>query len=150
MTPQAIYPHIRKMLEVGFVEIAKEERIEHFIETYYQATAEIFHFTYGDTNDPKYQEAYYKDLLGVLTKIGLTPKLDEDTIINYAKIHARKKEIYACCKPEIAEKISEMEDLDFFTKQEAIELASGLSMSDVQFEELLDLEREARMILKTN
>jgi hypothetical protein len=43
-----------------------------------------------------------------------------------------------------------MDDLDFFTKQEAIELASGLSISDVKFEELLVLEREARMILKTN
>ena len=41
-TPQVIYHHIRKLLDAGMVEVAKEVRIDHFIETYYQATAEVF------------------------------------------------------------------------------------------------------------
>jgi len=41
-TPQVIYHHIRKLLDADMVEVAKEVRIDHFIETYYQATAEVF------------------------------------------------------------------------------------------------------------
>jgi hypothetical protein len=39
-------------------------------------------------------------------------------------------------------------DVDFFTKQEAIEIATIISMNDKQFEELQTLEREARELLK--
>lgn len=41
-TPQVIYHHIRKLLDADMVEVAKEVRIDHFIETYYRATAEVF------------------------------------------------------------------------------------------------------------
>jgi len=41
MTPQAIYHHIRKFRDADLVEVAREERIDHFIETYYQAAAKI-------------------------------------------------------------------------------------------------------------
>src|SRR5260370_38864260 len=50
-TPQAIYHHIGKMLDTGLIEVAKEERIGHFIETYYRATAEFFMFTNGEEKD---------------------------------------------------------------------------------------------------
>ena len=48
LTPQAIYHHIRKMRDTGLVEVAREERVDHFIETYYRATAEIFNFSHGE------------------------------------------------------------------------------------------------------
>lgn len=148
MTPQAIYHHIRKMLEVGLVEIAKEERIEHFIETYYQATAEIFHFTYGEIADPQHRETHYKELLNVLNRVGLIQKIDESIINRYIELTKKKNEIYSCCQPEIAVKISEIDDLDFFTKQEALELSTIISLNDKQFEELLSIEKEIRMLLK--
>src|SRR3972149_8598244 len=44
-TPQAIYHHIAKLKEAGMVEVAKEERVDHFIETYYRATAEGVQFS---------------------------------------------------------------------------------------------------------
>ena len=47
-TPQGIYHHIRKLLDAGMVEVAKEERVDHFIETYYRATAEVFEFIHGE------------------------------------------------------------------------------------------------------
>src|SRR2546425_4507968 len=43
LTPQAIYHHIRKLKEAGIVEIAREERVDHFIETYYRASAAGVH-----------------------------------------------------------------------------------------------------------
>jgi DNA-binding transcriptional ArsR family regulator len=148
MTPQAIYHHVRKMLEVGLIEVAKEERIDHFIETYYQAAAEIFEFTYGETSDQKYQEGRTKEALTALTKIGLTIPIDEETISKYAKLSARMNSVHQCCIPDLAEKISQLEDLDSFTKQDAIEISCNICMSDKQFEELQTLQKQARELLK--
>src|SRR5205807_2369981 len=36
LTPQAIYHHIRKLLNEGLEELAKKERVGHFIKTYYR------------------------------------------------------------------------------------------------------------------
>ena len=148
MTPQAIYHHIRKMLDAGLIEVAKEERVDHFIETYYQATAELFEFTYGETSDQKYKEARTKEALQALTRIGLTIPIDEETIAKYAKLSGKMKSVYMLCSSELADKISELEDLDHFTKQDAIEIASSVCMNDKQFEELQTLQREARELLK--
>jgi DNA-binding transcriptional ArsR family regulator len=148
MTPQAIYHHVRKMLDAGLIEVAKEERVDHFIETYYQATAELFEFTYGETSDEKYKEARTKEALQALTRIGLTIPIDEETIAKYAKLSAKMKSVYMLCSSEVADKISELEDLDHFTKQDAMEIASSVCMNDKQFEELQTLQREARELLK--
>jgi DNA-binding transcriptional ArsR family regulator len=148
MTPQAIYHHVRKMLDAGLIEVAKEERVDHFIETYYQATAELFEFTYGETSDQKYKEARTKEALQALTRIGLTIPIDEETIAKYAKLSGKMKSVYMLCSSELSDKISELEDLDHFTKQDAIEIASSVCMNDKQFEELQTLQREARELLK--
>jgi DNA-binding transcriptional ArsR family regulator len=147
MTPQAIYHHVRKMLDAGLIEVAKEERVDHFIETYYQATAELFEFTYGETSDEKYKEARTKEALQALTRIGLTIPIDEETIAKYAKLSGKMKS-YMLCSSEPSDKISELEDLDHFTKQDAIEIASTVCMNDEQFEELQTLQREARELLR--
>ena len=148
MTPQAIYHHVRKMLDAGLIEVAKEERIDHFIETYYQAAAEVFEFTYGETSDQEYQGARTKEALEALVRIGLIHSIDEETISKYAKLSGKMNSVYECCSPELTERISQLEDLDSFTKQDAILIASNISMSDKQFEELQALQREARELLK--
>src|SRR5438034_896562 len=61
LTPQAIYHHIRKLLDAGLVEVAKEERVGHFIETYYRATAEVFEFIHGEGGSEKYGEQRTRD-----------------------------------------------------------------------------------------
>ena len=57
-TPQAIYHPIRKLLDKELVEVAKEERVDHFIETYYRAAAEVFEFVHGEghSKDTKSKE----------------------------------------------------------------------------------------------
>jgi DNA-binding transcriptional ArsR family regulator len=148
MTPQAIYHHVRKMLDAGLIEVAKEERVDHFIEAYYQATAELFEFTYGETTHQEYKEARTKEALQALTRIGLTIPIDEETIAKYAKLSSRMKSVHMLCSSEIADKISELEDLDYFTKQDAIEIANSVCMNDKQFEELQTLQKQARELLK--
>ena len=148
MTPQAIYHHVRKMLDADLIEVAKEERVDHFIETYYRATAELFEFSYGETTDQKYKEARTREALQALTKIGLTIPIDEETISKYARFSGKMKSACALCGSELADKISQLEDLDHFAKQDAIEIATYICMNDKQFEELQTLQREARELLR--
>ncbi|MGA2238244.1 MAG: metalloregulator ArsR/SmtB family transcription factor [Candidatus Bathyarchaeia archaeon] len=148
MTPQAIYHHVRKMLDAGLIEVAKEERVDHFIETYYRATAELFEFSYGETSDQKYKEARTKEALHALTRIGLTIPIDEETIAKYARLAGKMNSAYTLCGSELADKISQLEDLDHFAKQDAIEIATYICMNDKQFEELQTLQREARDLLR--
>jgi DNA-binding transcriptional ArsR family regulator len=148
MTPQAIYHHVRKMLDADLIEVAKEERVDHFIETYYRATAELFEFSYGETSDQKYKEARTKEALQALTRIGLTIPIDEETIAKYATLAGKMKSAYTLCSSELADKISQLEDLDHFAKQDAIEIATYICMNDKQFEELQTLQREARELLR--
>src|SRR5215831_17187099 len=54
LTPPAIYHHIKKLLGAGMVEVAREERVENFVEIYYRATAEVFEFSYGTGRTPEY------------------------------------------------------------------------------------------------
>ena len=148
MTPQAIYHHVKRMLEVGLIEVAKEERVEHFIETYYQSSAEIFQFNYGEEGNKAYSEARTKEALDTLNRIGLTQPLDKETISRFAVIKSKMNSMYQSCSLEVAEKISQIDDLDSFTKQDAIEIACKISMSDEQFNVLQSLDKEIRVLLK--
>src|SRR2546422_211544 len=56
LTPQAIYHHIRKLRDSDLVEVAREERVDHFIETYYRATAEMFNLSHGEGMPQAYAE----------------------------------------------------------------------------------------------
>ena len=147
MTPQAIYHHVRKLLDAGLIEVAREERIDHFIETYYRAAAEVFEFTYGDASGQEYQEARTKEALRALSRVGLVLQIDEETVSKLAKMFSRMHS--AGSKPDLEEKIAQLEGLDFFTKQDAAKIARELSMSDKQFDELLSIQREARELLKS-
>ena len=149
MTPQAIYHHIRKMLEVGLIEIAKEERIDHFIETYYQASAEVFQFNYSEESDKVYSEARTEEALKALKKIGVIQTLDDGMIAKFAALRGRLNTIHQRCSQEPAEKIAQLEEADSFTKQDAIEISCLVSLTDEQFEETQQLNTEMRRLLKS-
>ena len=53
ITPQTIYHHIKRLVEGNLVEVTREVRVDHLIESYYRATAEVFHFTIGKTSRGK-------------------------------------------------------------------------------------------------
>ncbi len=48
---------------------------------------------------------------------------------------------------EVSEKVAEMEDIDYFTKQFVIEYAQIVSMNDKQFDEMQRHQRELRELL---
>jgi len=143
-TPQAIYHQIGKLLEAGLVEVAREERIGHFIETYYRATAEVFEFHHGETSRRE-SESELKESIEALAKVGIRIQLDQELMDRALTIELRSLNVGL--KPELEEKISKIEDAGFLTRQHAYKYAQLVTMTDVQFEEMVAAERALRELL---
>jgi DNA-binding transcriptional ArsR family regulator len=147
LTPQAIYHHIRKLLDAGLVEVAKEERVGHFIETYYRATAEVFEFTHGEGGSEKYAEQRTRDALQAMNQLGINAHVDDEIITKMLMIGKEKHKL--ALTPEMEEKIQALEGVDFIGKQQIADYVNMLVMSDRQFEEWLNFERSRRNLLKS-
>jgi len=146
LTPQAIYHHIRKMKEADLVEVAKEERVDHFIETYYRATAEVFHLSHGTDGRSPDEEREIRDALENLSKIGIDIAVDGEII---SKVVAAAKKLTTCAKESNwFDKVSELQDVDFFGKQRMVEYACIATMSDKEFEAYLESHKNLRKLLK--
>src|SRR3989449_5671460 len=116
-TPQAIYHHMGKMLETVLIEVAKEERIDHFIETYYRATAEFFMFTQGEEKDEeggRLQEARTREAVPALPRLGLGPRIHDQTVAKIVALAPQKDQAWqGKLAQEGARKDVEMEDIDY-------------------------------------
>ncbi len=147
LTSQAIYHHIRKMKKVGVVEVAREERVGHFIETYYRSAAEMFHLSCGETKGKQAIEELTTGALDGLAKIGVISKPDAKSIKKIAKI---VNEIEECCGAgKHTEKIEDMDDVGFFVKQTMLEYAALINEDDKSYEERVRRKSELRDILKS-
>ena len=146
MTPPAIYHHIKKLLAAGMVEVAKEERIENFIEIYYRATAEVFEFSYGTGRTNEYLEQRLKEALQSLDKLGIKVSADTESISKIVAVQQKLEAVGA--RPELEEKTSKLEGVDFFGKQEITKYAKMISMNDEQWKEWFHLYQEFRDLLR--
>jgi len=144
VTAQAVYHQIKILLDNGFVEVAKEERVGHFIETYYRATAEVFEFSHGE-NPGKEVAKQLKEVPEALAKIGLKVNADEELLAKVAKLEGKISALGM--RPELEEKIQQLEDVGFFTRQHAYRYAQMATMTDKQFEEMIAATRELRRLL---
>jgi DNA-binding transcriptional ArsR family regulator len=146
-TPQAIYHQIRKLLEAGLVEVAREERVDHFIETYYRATAEVFEFHHGATRSRESVREITEGL-EALEKVGIFVKRDKNLVDELTLVEAKLGK--QGLKPELEEKISQLEEVGFMTKQHLYKYAQIATMSEKQFEEMIADERKLRALLTSN
>lgn len=139
ITPQTVYHHIKRLVEGGMVEVTREVRVDHLIESYYRATAEAFEFTVGKSSSgAKALKEQIEGALDALKKIGFKINYNETTISKLVEIDMKMK---SCCSDEqIEERLSKLEDIDPLTKMAAQEYARLLSMSA----EELDKEDEIR------
>ena len=129
LTPQTVYHHIKKLCEVRMVEVAKEVRVDHLIESYYRATAEVFHFTVGRSSNSKETVIEkMKSTLEALKKIGYNIEYNQQTINELAELSIELEDCCDCTGNE--EAIAKLNDVDYFTKQEVQEYAGLLSMTD--------------------
>ncbi len=147
LTVQAIYHHIRKMKKVGVVEVAREERVGHFIETYYRSAAEMFHLSCGETKGKRELEELTKSALEGLAKIGAISKPSAKSAKMIVKA---ANEIEECCGAgKYTEKIEDMDDVGFFVKQTMLEYAALITEDDKNYEERTRRKSELRDILKS-
>jgi len=145
MTPQAIYHHIKKLEEAGLVEVAREERIGHLIESYYQATAETFICSIGSFC----KETAKVDMLDVLeglNKIGIKIESSDEIASKLVDLETKMKKHKGAKKLEDA--IVKLEkDMDFITLEMAKHYADIILMSEEEFAKRQKLSRELRQFL---
>jgi DNA-binding transcriptional ArsR family regulator len=147
LTPQAIYHHIRKLRDAGMVEVAREERVDHFIETYYRASAEIFNMSHGQGSSQGYAEEKAAESIKALSKIGLKVREDSTAAARLVELEKRMEQIGQ--EGKWSEVIAGLPDVDFFVKQGVGHLAKLLTMSDKDFAEYLNLIKEERKLLRS-
>jgi DNA-binding transcriptional ArsR family regulator len=131
VTPQAVYHHIKKLVETELVEVTREVRVDHLIESYYRATAEVFHFVVGEVTGGK--EAIKEQIataLDALKKLGFKIQYDDKVVSELAGLQT---ELNECCNvAKYEEAVSELKDVDFITKLSIQEYAGMLSMSNAE------------------
>jgi hypothetical protein len=142
-----IYHHIKKLLPVEMVEVTREERVDNFIETYYRATAEVFSFSWGTSGKNQAQaEQRLRDTLLSLDKLGIKVRVEEDIVEQIIKTQGKIEGFGD--RQELEEKVSKLDAVDFIGKQELASVATMISLSDKQFLEWLELQKELRRLLR--
>jgi DNA-binding transcriptional ArsR family regulator len=148
LTPQTVYHHIKKLVEAGMVEVTREVRVDHLIESYYMATAEVFHLTVGKTSRGKETlTEMITDALEALKTLGFKITYDEKDVAKLAELTMERGE--CCSAKEYEEAVSKLEDLDLFTKEDVQEYAALLSMSDKQLEQQDEIDLKFRKLLRS-
>lgn len=155
LTPQALYHHIKKLLEGKMVEVVREERIGHLIESYYRATAEDFLLTTGKLSsetfrDRKLAEEQVTAVLKALKKLGFDLEFEESKISELADLRAGLT--HECCGKDekimrAQDDIWNMDELNLLTKQMATEFLGTLSMSDDEFTRQQEIRKKLRNLL---
>ncbi len=146
VTPQAVYHHIKKLLKAGMVEVVREERIDHLIESYYRATAESFQCSVGTTpHGAKAAKEQVTTILNTLKRIGFKIEFNENKISQIVKTQIELEK--SCNAGRFENKITELDDVDPFTKLTVSRYAETLAMSEEQFTRQQELERKFRDLL---
>ena len=148
ITPQTVYHHIKKLIKGEMVEVTREVRVDHLIESYYQATAEVFHFTIGKTSGgKKLLKVETEAALKALTAMGFKLKYNQEIISQLVEMLIEQKD--CCGKKEIEDAVSKLDNLDFLTKQDVQEYASILSMSDEELAKRNEIRKKFNELLKS-
>ncbi len=154
ITPQALYHHIKKLLKGEMVEVVREERVGHLIESYYRATAEDFLLMSGKLRsqtlrDRKLAEDQVTSCLKALRKLDFDLEFDENKISQLVDLRAGLAD---CCRDDerytrVIDGIWNMDNLDLLTQQIASDLAGKLLMSDKEFANQQATAKELRNVL---
>ena len=152
LTPQAIYHHIKKLQKGEMIEVTREERCGHLIESYYKATAETFSFSVGEQQlktpkDRKIVAERERSALDALKRLGFRIEFTEADVSELVDLIG---ELNACCdKGKYEEKLAQMDDLDIFTKMEAREYADILTMTDQEYSKIEKNKRRLIDLLRS-
>jgi DNA-binding transcriptional ArsR family regulator len=154
MTPQAIYHHLKKLENAGLIQVTREVRRAHLIESYYQVTAENFIY-YPEEVESQTLEDNSRDLLKGLNNIGFKIETNEENVQKLVDILTKQKPLstFSSPVPKICSKCSLS---NFFVKSGPINLlkldyvyhyANLLNMTDEEYKEKVRSERKIRNYL---
>jgi len=149
VTPQAIYHHIKKLQKADLVQVVREERVGHLIESYYRATAEAFLCSVGSTPSGRvFFEKQMGTTLDSLGKIGFDLEYDEDDV---QMLIEKQDEVLKCCnEKDFEEKMTvTLDDLDSTTLALVKDYSKLLVMTDDEFLHQQRLNKELRDALKS-
>jgi len=147
LTPQTVYHHIKRLLEAEMVEVTREVRVDHLIESYYQATAEVFHVTVGKTSGGKESLAESIPIaLDGLKRIGFSVSYDKKDVEKLAELTMEQED--CCGAKEYEEAVSKLDDLDLLSKETVQEYATLLSMTDEEMTKQCELRQNFRKALR--
>lgn len=146
LTPQAIYHHIRKMKKAGLVDVSREERVGHFIETYYRSAAEIFQFSLGEGKSTYVSADRLKEVMDGLSKLGLITCIPDKEALSRI-IEAMDSISRVRGGNGYLEKIAAADEADLFVRETMMEFAEMISLTDAQVKEQVRLRKELRSIL---
>ncbi len=139
VTSQAIYHHIKKLLKGKMIEVSKEERVGHLIESYYRATAEDFLLSTGKTraktlHNRKLVEEQVTAVLNAFKKLGFKLEPNEKQTSQLVDLWVGMQEgCPGSKKLELEDEIWNMDELGLLEKTMAAEIMCILVMSDHEF-----------------
>jgi DNA-binding transcriptional ArsR family regulator len=148
LTPQAVYHHIKRLVKGELVEVSREVRVDHLIESYYRATAEVFNFNVGNVRrDKKFLREQTTTIFKALKKLGFDLDAEEKKL---SRLIDLRNEFSTCCgSAKFEDAVSIMDEVDIVTKMEVQEYAEILSMSDEEFERQQELRKRFRDTLNS-
>jgi DNA-binding transcriptional ArsR family regulator len=142
LTPQTVYHHIRRLRKANMVEVSKEVRTEHIVESFYRATAGYFHFVNGSCASECGGMEYLREILKGLGNLGLDVDLNTKETSDVLKLGEELKRHRE--DPEIVGKIFDMDDIDPSVGDYLGEFAMMMKMNDREFAKYLDTQRTLR------
>jgi DNA-binding transcriptional ArsR family regulator len=155
LTSQAVYHHTRKLLKGKMIEVTKEERVGHLIESYYRATAEDFLLSTGKIKAKSVRDkAMVKEQMAAVfkayQKFGLDVRYDDSNISKLVDLWVGLQEDCGqCMNPELQDDIWSSDELSLLEKTIAAELSSVLLMTDEEFARNEKNRRELRTFLRS-
>jgi len=139
LTSQTVYHHIRILLKANMVEVTKEERIGHLIESHYRATAEDFLLSIGKIKAKSVRDkAMVKEQIAAVfkaySKLGLNIEYDDSTISKLVDLWVNlQKDCGGCMNAEFQDEIWSSDELSLLEKTMAGELLGVYLMTDEEF-----------------
>jgi len=123
-------------------------RVDHLIESYYQATAEVFHVTVGKTSGGKESLAESIPIaLDGLKRIGFNVSYDKKDVEELAEMTMQQED--CCGSKEHEEAVSKLDDLDLLSKETVQEYATLISMTDEEMMKQCELKKSFRKALRS-
>ncbi len=153
LTTQDIYHHIKKLQDSGFVEVSKERRSGHLIESYYTATADTFVYHADEIVEKSVQSSIH--ILNGLSEMGIKVDVSEKNANRLSRLHERQpglsnassaaKEICSSCS--FSGYFMKFGPMNPLLLNRILQYNRIVNMTDKEFEESLKLTRELRQFL---